>query len=133
MARSIQMRAVGRVLPRVLWLVWLCLLFGAQTATASGPTVVADFDGARPHDRAEPTRRVSFDHAPFTIDDESEDTATDEVPAGSSTSSLVLTRRYSPPPLLVTSRPATHIVVLSPQPELLARVGSRPPPLFQQV
>src|SRR5262245_32117847 len=46
------MHDVARVFRRALWLVWFSLLFGVQTASASGLTVVADFDGDGRRDRA---------------------------------------------------------------------------------
>lgn len=75
---------------------------------------------------------VSSGQAPLTVDDESEDTSGAEVPPSPSTLSLALTRRSPPPPPLAAP-PATRPVIVPPQSELLARFGSRPPPLIKQL
>jgi hypothetical protein len=79
------------------------------------------------------TPRASTGQPSRTVTDRSRDTSGAELQTGRTTPSLTLTRWYSPPPFVLACTPTTHAVARCSRPDLLARLGSRPPPLIQQL
>jgi hypothetical protein len=79
------------------------------------------------------TSRASSGQAPRTVTDRSTDTSGAELPTGPIAPSLTLTAWYSPPPFVLGCTPTTRVVTRCSQPDLLARLGSRPPPPIQQL
>ena len=79
------------------------------------------------------TAGASSGQVPRRVTDRSRDTSGAELPTGRTTPSLTLTEWYSPPPFVLACAPTARVIALCSRPDLLARLGSRPPPLIQQL